>query len=256
MIWYNLDKEIIMDKFKKITVDSLNSIDEKMRSGPERYAVDEKNGFFNDAFKKFPLNNEPEIVIMKMSLIDATNSTNLGRILGNKDYVMNGRQVKRRVFTLSDLVEEVVSMRDFDERVEAGDVSLVNELAVWGKERGANIMSFFSKYCLYHNYIVYDKDDYSIFDSVVQRNLGKYITEEEFEVLFPGRKLRSPKEGENISDVLAKTISGIISSMKDDCDYESYHKLIGDILELKKIDEHEVPKMRRKLDHLVWYINR
>lgn len=91
---------------------------------------------------------------------------------------------------------------------------------------------------------------------MVQNNLGRYITKEDFVKLFPDRKLKLPKARESVSDVLAKTVSNIIYNMKNGCDYESYHKLIGDILELKNIDERRVPKMRRKLDHLVWYSNR
>lgn len=34
-----------MDYSEEITVEKLNSIDGEMRSGPERYAVDEKRGY-------------------------------------------------------------------------------------------------------------------------------------------------------------------------------------------------------------------
>lgn len=236
---------------KRITAEKLNHIESVIRSGNDRYAVDELTGnnFFNKAFKKYPLNNTPELVAMKISLIDTTNSTNLNRILGNKNYMVNGEKVKRKVFTLSDLINKIISTPNFDKRIRQGDISLVSELTKWSKEHGANIMSFFSKYCLYHNYICYNKDDFSIFDSVLQNNLGKYITEQEFEQLFPNRKIRT-------NSTVAKATSNEISKMKNNCDYESYRELIDNILKLRKITQAEVPKIRRKLDLFVWYLNR
>lgn len=233
---------------KRITPELLNNIENVMHSGKDRYAEDEMEGFFSKAIKAFPKNDSPEIVVMKISLIDSTNSTNLSRLLGNKEYNVKGKKVTRKVFTLTELVKKIVSISDFDERIKNGDVSLVSELTKWGKDNGLNIMSFFSKYCLYHNYYVYNKDDYSIFDSVVRDNLGSYITKDEFKILFPEYK-REPKD-------LARTVANLISKMKDNCDYEAYHKLIGDILKFRNINEKDVPKMRRKLDLLVWYMNR
>ena len=82
---------------------------------------------------------------MKICLIDLTNGTNLMRNLGKDG-------------GLYDLVAKITQV-DFDNRVSNGDISLVNELAKWTKEKfGKNLFSFISKYCLYHNAHCYNKD--------------------------------------------------------------------------------------------------
>ena len=67
------------------------------------------------AFGKFPLNKDPEIIAMKIALIDMTNSTHLG--------------VHRSQVSTSDLVQLIMNIPDFDERVRQGDPELVNILA-------------------------------------------------------------------------------------------------------------------------------
>ena len=247
-----------MAKKYEITPEALNSIEDVMRAGTDRYAIDEiaGDGFFVRAFKNYPKNTDKDIVAMKIALVDTTNSTNLGRLLGTKDFKdKSGKMVHKEVFTLSDLVDKIVSMKDFDDRVSSGDVSLVTELIKWGNARGLNATSFFSKYCLYHNYISYEHDDYSIFDSVVKENLGRYLTEAEAKAVLPGLRLVH-RNGKSESDILATAVSSRIEKMRTDCDYEAYHKLIGDILKLKNIDEKTVENPRRKFDYLVWYMNR
>lgn len=234
-----------------ISPESLNQIEDFIKSGNDRYSLDENapDNAFNKAFEHFPLNTEPEIVAMKIALVDMTNSTNLGRILGNKNYVQRGRRIVREVFALSELVEKITKMADFDERVSRGDIKLVDELTQWSMGRGANLMSFFSKYCLYHNYCVYKRDDYSIYDSVVRDYLGEYLSIEEFQKLFPGRKLRKRQK-------VARAVAVEIDKMRKNCDYTAYWSLLDRILKLKNITEAEVPFRRRKLDHFVWYLNR
>ena len=247
-----------MAKKYEITPEALNTIEDVMRTGTDRYAIDEiaGDGFFVRAFKNYPKNTDKDIVAMKIALVDTTNSTNLGRLLGTKDFKdKSGKMVHKEVFTLSDLVDKIVSMKDFDDRVSSGDVSLVTELIKWGNARGLNATSFFSKYCLYHNYISYERDDYSIFDSVVKENLGHYLTETEVKALLPGLRLVH-KKNKSESDIIASAVANRIEKMRTDCNYEAYHKLIGDILKLKNINEKTVKNPRRKLDYLVWYMNR
>lgn len=235
----------------EITPNTLNQIEDIIKSGNDRYSLDEnaEDNAFNRAFKNFPLNKNPEIIAMKISLVDMTNSTNLGRILGNKNYLQNGKHIVREVFTLSDLIRKIISISDFDERVKQGDITLVSELTKWSKDRGANLMSFFSKYCLYHNYCTYGKDDYSIYDSVLQQNLGAYLTFEEFEQLFPDMTSSGDID-------IARTVANKIAKMKEACDYEAYWHLIDKILTIKNISDEQVEFKRRKLDHFVWYLNR
>lgn len=236
-----------MGKYQ-ITCEELTQVVELIKLGKYRYALDElsEDSFFYQAFTKYPNNDTLEIIAMKIALVDTIYSTNLGRILGNKEYNIAGKHIVREVFTFRDLVLKIANS-NFDSRVEKGDISLVSELTKWSKSHGANIMSFFSKYCLCHNYISYGKDDYSIFDSVVKNSLGKYISEEEFRQLFPEHTVK----GIASPSAITKALSLEIGKMKNNCDYESFHKLIGKILRLKK-----VPEMRRNLDYLIWYNNR
>lgn len=109
-------------------------------------------------FRKFPLNNDPEITAMKITLIDMTNSTHLG--------------AHRSQVSTYDLVQLILNTSDFDERVRQGDPELVNLLA---RNTGkVNLFLFATKYCTYHNVDIYGNDDYSIFDSVVAKSLPGY----------------------------------------------------------------------------------
>lgn len=243
---------------KEISVKTLNTIEDIMRAGKDRYTDDNfsSDSFFVRAFKNYPKNTDPEIVAMKICLVDTTNTTNLGRLLGAKDYKdKTGKMIHKDNFTLSDLVIKIISMKDFDERVEKGDVSLVTDLIKWGMEHDLNATSFFSKYCLYHNYVAYEHDDYSIFDKVVKDNLGYYLTREEAKELIPGIRFINKKDKTEAA-IVATSVASKIEKMRVSGNYDAYHSLIGKVLELRGITEKDVPYMRRKLDYLIWYMNR
>lgn len=113
----------------------------------------------DSVFNRFPLNDDPELVALKIALIDTTNSTNIGR--------------HRQKIVVTELAEIIAGIRDFDDRLRQGDPSLVPIIA---KNNGSiNLFSFASKYCTYHAVDVYGKDDYVIFDSVVKDALPKYV---------------------------------------------------------------------------------
>lgn len=205
---------------EKITNEELELYAKKVRDdikyGGEGILIDE-------ALKKMPLNNDKSIVAMKICLIDITNGTNLSRNLGKQG-------------GLYKLSEKIINS-NFDERVKAGDTSIIEEIARWTKkEFGKNLFSFITKYCLYHNVHCYDKDDYTIFDSVVSRNLYRYISKEDFEKIT-GRKLKANS----------------FFKMKDEYNYNLYLKVINYIIENNNIT---VEKPHRKLDWLIWYKNR
>ena len=152
-----------MRVIEKITNDDLEFAEYRVKNdikyGREGVLID-------SALRQYPQNNDIAIVSMKICLIDLTNGTNLMRNLGKDG-------------GLYDLAEKIIQV-DFDKRVSTGDLSLVNELAKWTKEKfGKNLFSFISKYCLYHNVHCYDKDDYVIYDSVLAENISKYISDEE-----------------------------------------------------------------------------
>lgn len=201
----NADLELYAQKVK-----------EDIKYGSEGILIEE-------ALKMHPYNNSKSIVAMKICLIDITNGTNLSRNLGK-----NGGLYK--------FSEKIVSS-NFDERVKNGDVSIVEELAKWTKEEfGKNLFSFITKYCLYHNNHCYGKDDFVIYDSVVSKNLHKYISKEEYY---------------NITDKKLKKNSFV--KLKADYNYKEYMRIIDYIIRKNNIT---VDRPHRQLDWFIWYKNR
>ena len=177
----------------------------------------------DSALRQYPYNNDKALVAMKIGLIDLTNGTNLMRNLGK-----NGG-----IYDLADKITKI----DFDKRVANGDLSLVNELSKWTKEKfGKNLFSFISKYCLYHNVHCYDRDDFVIYDSVLADNLYKYITNDEYKKLT--------------GDILYKNS---LRKYKSSFRYEDYKKVIDFIIKKNNIS---VEKPHRKIDWFIWYKNR
>ena len=177
----------------------------------------------DSALRQYPYNNDKALVAMKICLIDLTNGTNLMRNLGK-----NGG-----IYDLADKITKI----DFDKRVANGDLSLVNELSKWTKEKfGKNLFSFISKYCLYHNVHCYDRDDFVIYDSVLADNLYKYITNDEYKKLT--------------GDILYKNS---LRKYKSRNRYEEYKKVIHIIIKKNNIS---VEKPHRKIDWFIWYKNR
>ncbi len=177
----------------------------------------------DEALRKYPLNNDISLVAMKICLIDLTNGTNLMRNLGK-----NGG-----IYDLADQITKV----NFDERVARGDPTLVNELALFTKEKiGKNLFSFISKYCLYHNVHCYDRDDYVIYDSVLVNNIYDYISKDDYKRII----------GSNL-------YKNSIKKFKDNYKYEDYKKVIDFILDKNNI---KVSKPHRMFDWFIWYLNR
>ncbi len=108
-------------------------------------------------FQKFPTNTATEEIAAKVLLLDRLYST---RIFDYKkpDFVWQ-------------VAENIRTIPDFDVRVQNGDPELV-PLIYRGFER--SMFSFATKYCCLHNTIIYDRDDYSIYDAAVHKLLPKY----------------------------------------------------------------------------------
>ena len=164
----------------------------------------------HDILKRFPQNVDRELVAMKVALIDLTNSTHIST------------HIKK--ISLSEIVDLILNIRDFDIRVSQGDPLLVGQLA---KSNGKiNLFSFASKYCTYHNVEVYGHDNYSIFDSIVKDTLPYYIP---------------------------KLTKSAIEEWRATCNYVAFNDCIEELLNQKKI---YIPFRRRKFDHFLWYSNR
>lgn len=121
------------------------------------YGTDYK--LIESVLKRFPDNTDPELVALKIALIDMTNSTHIG--------------LHRKKISLTELADFIVGIKDFDVRIKQGDPSLVPAIA---KNTGkTNQFSFATKYCTYHAVDIYGNDDYVIFDRVVKNALPKYV---------------------------------------------------------------------------------
>ena len=139
-----------------ITNDAMEEI-ELLVQNTENYGPE--NELITRCLRKFPENTDPDIVAMKVGLIDITNSTHLS-------------QHKSKI-SMVELADIISSIPDIDERIAIGDPEVVNEIA---KSNGkVNLFSFASKYCCYHNRNLYGRDDYSILDTVLKEYLPRYF---------------------------------------------------------------------------------
>lgn len=159
---------------------------------------------------KFPDNTDPDVVAMKIGLIDITNSTHLSQ---HKSYI-----------SMVELSNIIASIPDIDARIKAGDPEVVNLIAKSNGKR--NLFSFASKYCCYHNRNLYERDDYSILDTVLKDYLPRYF-----------------------DDVTRNQIQ----KWQDSFNYKAYNDYIT-----RKLDELgiTVEFKKRKFDLFVWYKNR
>ena len=171
------------------------------------YKYGKEYRLIEDVLKKYPNNKTIEDVACKIAVIDFTNSTNL-------------RQNKINLYTLAKIITNI----DFDAKVAKGDVSLVSDII---SKCPVKLYSFASKYCCYHNTFLYNRDDYSIYDSVVEKHLPEYATE----------KLPASKWRKNFN-------------------YETFNQYIGDLLDEYGITAATEPQRRRLFDHYVWYKNK
>ena len=118
----------------------------------------------------------------------------------------------------------IASIPDIDARIKAGDPEVVNLIA---RSNGKiNLFSFASKYCCYHNRNLYERDDYSILDTVLKDYLPRYF-----------------------GDVTRNQIQ----RWQDSFNYKAYNDYIT-----RKLDELgiTVEFRKRKFDLFVWYKNR
>lgn len=160
--------------------------------------------------RRFPDNTDPDIVAMKVGLIDITNSTHLS-------------QHKSKI-SMVELSSIIASIPDIDARIKAGDPEVVNQIA---RSNGRiNLFSFASKYCCYHNRNLYERDDYSILDTVLKEHLPLYFSD--------------------VTEIQ-------IENWRKAYNYKAYNDYIT-----KKLDELgiTVEFRKRKFDLFIWYKNR
>lgn len=193
----------------RMLVEAVNEVKKDAKYGEEQILIE-------TFFKKYPQNTDNLTVAAKVAIIDTTNSTNLSRY--------------KSKISLCDVVKIIMDINDFDARLKKGDATLVDDIARTAKEEyNINLFSFASKYCCYHNVHVYDRDDYSIFDSVVKEHLKDCNTENYSVSAYQVEKWR-----ERIN-------------------YKEFNEYIGQLLDEYNI---MIPNRRRAFDYFLWYNNK
>ena len=151
-------------------------------------------------------------VFMKIALIDSTNSTHLSTA---KDKI-----------SLKELAEIIMGIEDIDERIKKGDPKVVEEIVERTKDKKYkyNPFSFATKFCCYHNRFGYGRDDYSIYDSRVQKKLPNY----------KGCTATKNK----------------LNTWRKEGKYEKFNECVWSVLETNELTGEEFP--RQKLDRFLW----
>lgn len=200
--------DLINDNLNK----AYNAVRKDPVYGPEMELIE--NTLRNPFYQK---NNDVSIVAMKIALIDVTNSTHL-------------HQHKKKI-NLHELAKQVVSIQNLDSLIEAGSPEAVTAIASCSEE--INLFSFASKYCFYHNTIVYKKDSYAKFDTLVKEVLPLYL--EEKGICYCGRKVTS----------------NTLETMRKNKNYKDFNNLITEVLEGISVEN-----KRAKFDYMMWHPNR
>lgn len=192
----------------KISNDAIEEI-EKLVQATNNYGPE--NVLIEKCLTKFQKNTDPVEVAIKIALIDITNSTHLS--------------LHKSKISIVELAEIITNIKNVDKRIANGDPEVVNEIA---RSNGkVNLFSFASKYCHYHNSVVYGKDDFSIFDTVLKKSLPKYFN-----------------NNVNKND---------IEEWRKNFKYKDYNDYITKELNNLQI---KVTNRKKKFDHFVWYLNR
>ena len=124
------------------------NIDDSERKYLNNSVYSSHENIIKNFFHSYPKNDDVNIVIVKIILVDYTYSTQLSMI--------------RNKLLLSNLAEIIVGIKDFNYKIAIGDKDVVKELL---DKLPINIFSFVTKYCALHNVYVYNRDDFSIYDS-------------------------------------------------------------------------------------------
>ena len=146
---------------KKITEQELVAAELAVNKDP-KYGKEQE--LIEKIIKRHPLNDDLYWIAIKVSVIDLTNSTQL-----------TNYKSKLSLYDISKIILELY----VDSKIKNGDISIVSEIAKRCKKfegNGVNVFSFASKYCCYHNVFAYNRDDFSIFDTVLSQNLYKFKT--------------------------------------------------------------------------------
>jgi hypothetical protein len=148
----NINRIKPQNKVHKLHAISKNDVDDAYDKVKQDPIYGEENRAIKAILNKFPNNNSLEEVVCKICVIDVTHSTHVG--------------IHKKNFSLVDLAKKIMFIPNIDRRLETGDLTLINDIAY---VKGVNLLSFASKYCTCHNQMIYDRDDYFKYDSIVSK---------------------------------------------------------------------------------------
>ena len=194
-------EKLLEIKNEKITEQAEKAVNDKIYKQTEP--------MLHELLKQFPENNEPYQIAAKVLMLDKLYATQ----------IFNYKKLE----FLTEIVENIRTIPNFDERVKNGDPTVVPDIYRGFKKR---MFSFATKYCCLHNSVVYGKDDYSIYDSSVRKYLPKYAK-------ILGVKLT----GTQLDDWYKKG------------DYKAFNDAVDDVLEKAEIT---VENRKRKFDLFLW----
>lgn len=148
----NINRIKPQNKVYKLHAISKNDVDDAYDKVKQDPIYGEENRTIKAILNKFPNNNSLEEVVCKICVIDVTHSTHVG--------------IHKKNFSLVDLAKKIMSIPNIDRRLKTGDLTLIDDIAY---VKGVNLLSFASKYCTCHNQMIYDRDDYFKYDSIVSK---------------------------------------------------------------------------------------
>lgn len=136
-------------------------------------------------FKTYPHNTDLHHIIIKATCLDTFYGTNI---------TMN--------YKIHQVAQHIAGL-DFDKRVKSGDIRLVDDIASIESSK-PKILSFASKYCVWHNHNIYGRDDFVIYDSIVKAKLKEFNKTYPF-ATFDNKDLENYATYKEILDSFRKT---------------------------------------------------
>lgn len=167
----------------------------------------------NNLLQSIPHNTSVDEIVVKIIAIDFFYSTQLKALIKESG-----------VHDLAEFIQHT----DFDNRVRNGCPNIVSDIAENTTDK--TLFSFATKYCALHNQIVYNKDDYSIYDSAVARLFPKYAKQ------MGSQKITTTQ----------------IEKWRKSRQYQSFNDAIGSFLDACGITKAALPQRRRIFDSFLW----
>lgn len=189
-----------MKLYKKISANDIERVQNELKEHPV-YSLDDK--LVKDILKLYPNHSCDSVYIAaKIAIINVANSTQLEK--------------HKKVISMYDLANRIKKIKDIDNRLDAGDKTLVTEIAnLYGKPR---LTSLASKYCMLHNRYVYKKDLLVKYDDLVRRGLPDYVN------------VKVTHMGHN---------------------YDLYYDKIQEVIDYNNLGH--IKNIREKLDQYIWW---